>query len=400
MQAQKMKDLGNTAPDLVPYKREIWCDWSNLGSALGPSPEEIHSALTSIDAVILKPDQLEPVLKARAEVSANIIRASEKKMLVACQIDSLEQATRLDDRTDVILSQNRSDILKLKDLKKPVGTVIDVTDAASMQYAYEMIPHVKFLILRFFTVETNIPLELLIAESQRFGTYVVKYVQSLGEALSARGVLEWGPRGICFSPRSPSEMAEAKTKIMYLRNTQLQMQEVEVIRAQHIGIGYRGCVDCTTMFEKDEGILVGSTSTGGILMCSEVHHLPFMDLRPFRVNAGAVHSYVWAPENKTHYITELVAGREVLAVNTSGIARPVQVGRTKIEIRSLRLIEAQSGDAKVNVIIQDDWHVRVFGADGSPINSTSIVPGTKLLAFMDKPGRHVGIQIDEYIAEQ
>ena len=60
-------------------------------------------------------------------------------------------------------------------------------------------------------------------------------------------------------------------------------------------MGDRGCIDTTSIMTKDEGMIVGSTSAGGILVCSETHYLPYMELRPFRVNAGGVHSYVLSP---------------------------------------------------------------------------------------------------------
>lgn len=53
----------------------------------------------------------------------------------------------------------------------------------------------------------------------------------------------------------------------------------------------------------------------------------------------------------------------MLAVNTSGQARPVTVGRIKAEIRPLRLIGYRTQDRTVNVLLQADWHVRVFDAD-------------------------------------
>jgi len=165
-------------------------------------------------------------------------------------------------------------------------------------------------------------------------------------------------------------------------------------------MGYRGCVDTTTLFEKDEGMLVGSTSAGGLLVCAEVHHLPYMNLRPFRVNAGAVHSYLWGPR-LSEYITDLAPGSEALAVSSKGVARPVCVGRVKIEVRPLRLIEALAEDGtKLNLFIQDDWHVRVFDADGLPRNCTMLEVGDHLLAHVCEPGRHVGIKVEETIDER
>jgi 3-amino-4-hydroxybenzoic acid synthase len=117
------------------------------------------------------------------------------------------------------------------------------------------------------------------------------------------------------------------------------------------------------------------------------------------VNAGAVHSYVWTPEGRTAYITDLEVGTQVLAVNTAGVARPVLVGRVKTEVRPLRLIVAEAGGTRVNVLLQDDWHVRIFDANGEVRNCSTIEPGDKLLSHICEPGRHVGIKVEETISE-
>ena len=65
-----------------------------------------------------------------------------------------------------------------------------------------------------------------------------------------------------------------------------------ITRNLPLGLGTRSCIDVTTLFSEHEGLLVGSTSQSGILCCPEVFHLPYIEKRPFRINAGAVHSYV------------------------------------------------------------------------------------------------------------
>jgi len=55
--------------------------------------------------------------------------------------------------------------------------------------------------------------------------------------------------------------------------------------------------------------------------------VPYMNLRPFRVDADGIHMYAWAPNGRPPYFSDLGVGETVLAVNTSGRARPVTVGR-------------------------------------------------------------------------
>lgn len=125
-----------------------------------------------------------------------------------------------------------------------------------------------------------------------------------------------------------------------------------------------------------------------------------MNLRPFRVNAGAIHSYIWMPGNAAEYLSDLAAGSKVLCVNTEGKSRTLTVGRVKMEVRPLLLIKGETAGKEINVIVQDDWHIRVMGADGSPKNASLIRPGDQLLAYVCEPGRHVGIKVNETIIEK
>jgi 3-dehydroquinate synthase class II len=125
-------------------------------------------------------------------------------------------------------------------------------------------------------------------------------------------------------------------------------------------------------------------SSGGILVCAEVPFLPYMNLRPFRVDADGIHMYAWAPNGRTPYFSDLGVGETVLAVNTSGRARPVTVGRIKAEVRPLRLIECRAQDRTLSVLLQADRHVRVFDAAGEVRNSTDIHVGDRLQWTLDR----------------
>jgi 3-amino-4-hydroxybenzoic acid synthase len=128
--------------------------------------------------------------------------------------------------------------------------------------------------------------------------------------------------------------------------------------------------------------------------------LPYMPTRPFRVNAGAIHSYTLADQGRTRYLSELRAGSKVLAVDVRGAARLVTVGRVKIESRPLICVEAVAANGcSVNLFLQDDWHVRVFGADGAVLHSTELAPGDGLLGHLPTADRHVGYAIDEFCLE-
>jgi len=251
-----------------------------------------------------------------------------------------------------------------------------------------------------FDLPTNIPLELIIARLQHGKTILLKKVESFEDMEVVFGVMEQGSDGVLLSTTDISEIVKVNNYLSKGYTDKIELHPLKVNEVRHIGMGMRSCIDTTGLMTQDEGMIVGSTSAGGIFVCSETHFLPYMNLRPFRVNAGAVHSYIWMPENTAEYITDLAAGSKVLCVNTKGETRTLTVGRIKTEVRPLLLISGEAAGSKLNVIVQDDWHIRLMGADGKPKNATMIQPGDELLAYVCEPGRHVGIKVDETIIER
>ncbi|WP_165678966.1 3-dehydroquinate synthase II, partial [Metapseudomonas otitidis] len=256
-----------------------------------------------------------------------------------------------------------------------------------------------------FRDPTNIPLELVIASLQPTSTVLMKEIKAptdVDDAIVSYGVMEYGAEGVIFSPRDHGVMSEFLARMSQAQSyANLNIQVGTVIDSRPVGMGYRACIDAATLFEPDEGMLVGSTSQGGVLCCPEVYFLPYMELRPFRVNAGAVHSYVFNTDNRTDYMSELKAGSPIMIVNSKGRVRRAAVGRMKIEQRPLRLIEVEfPGKERVNVLMQDDWHVRIFSDAAKPLNISELKPGDKVLGYVTEPGRHVGIKINESIIEK
>ena len=125
-----------------------------------------------------------------------------------------------------------------------------------------------------------------------------------------------------------------------------------------------------------------------------------MPTRPFRVNAGALHSYVLGLDNRTNYLSELRSGSTVLAVGADGRTRRVVVGRSKLESRPLLAINAHAEDGQpVSLTVQDDWHVRVLGPGGKVLNVTELQVGDELLGYLATDKRHVGLPIGEFCRE-
>ncbi len=313
-----------------------------------------------------------------------------------------EFGPRLPDWVDVVIvPHTRLDALEAARAANPkveFGAYVDVLDHPSLEAACQAARTAPWTLIRFRD-PTKIPLEIVLAAAESAGGRIVTITADLEEAEIVLGVLERGSDGVLLTPRRVGEATTLK-QICAAETAALHLVELTVTGVSHIGMGDRACVDTCTHLRKDEGILVGSHAKGLILACSETHPLPYMKTRPFRVNAGAIHSYTLALGGRTNYLSELRAGGKILAVDAQGRTRPVSVGRVKIESRPLLSIDArsESGDA-VNLIVQDDWHVRLLGPGAVVLNVTELTPGTKLLGYLPSEERHVGYPIDEFCIE-
>ncbi|MGW1279622.1 3-dehydroquinate synthase II family protein [Streptomyces tsukubensis] len=279
------------------------------------------------------------------------------------------------------------------------GRYVEIKDAESLDDACRS-ARLDTWSLLYFRDPTKIPLEIVLAAAAGADGSIVTQVADVEEAGIVFGVLEHGSDGVMLAPRVPGEATALKAAAVSTA-ADVPLVELEVTGIRRVGMGERACVDTCTNFGLDEGILVGSHSTGMILCCSETHPLPYMPTRPFRVNAGALHSYTLSAEGRTNYLSELVSGSRVLAVDAQGKSRIVTVGRVKIETRPLLAVDAVSpSGVKVNLIVQDDWHVRVLGPGGTVLNVTDLTPGTKVLGCLPVEQRHVGYPIDEFCIEK
>jgi Predicted alternative 3-dehydroquinate synthase len=279
------------------------------------------------------------------------------------------------------------------------GRFVDVFDQASLESACESAKSHRWTVVRFRD-PTKIPLEILLAAADNADGRTITVVEDLQEAEVVFGVLERGSDGVMLAPTSVGDATRLRTAAD-TSSAPLELCELEVIQTTHVGMGDRACVDTCTHLRQNEGILVGSHSKGLVLACSETHPLPYMPTRPFRVNAGAVHSYTLAMSGRTNYLSELRSGSKVTAVDVTGRTRLVTVGRIKIESRPLLSIDAVSRSGQeVNLIVQDDWHVRVLGPGGAVLNVTELGPGDTLLGHLPTRDRHVGYPIDEFCIER
>ena len=188
-----------------------------------------------------------------------------------------------------------------------VGLLHAVNDEASLHASLELAERVDWLILDFLD-PTNIPLEQVLATTQNTRCRVVKRVTSAQDGISSAMTMECGADAIALDSQELAEITALEAAFTQSRVSHLSLVSAEVTAIKQAGMGDRICIDTTSQLTSDEGMLLGSTSAGGLLLCSETHFLPYMELRPFRVNAGSLHHYVWAPDNRTYYLSELRAG--------------------------------------------------------------------------------------------
>ncbi|HET6399554.1 MAG TPA: 3-dehydroquinate synthase II [Candidatus Thermoplasmatota archaeon] len=165
------------------------------------------------------------------------------------------------------------------------------------------------------------------------------------------------------------------------------------------GLADRVCVDTTSLFRDGEGLLVGSTSRGFVLVQAETAKNPYVEPRPFRVNAGAVHSYLFSPDGRTRYLSEVAAGQPVLAVHPDGVHRVVQVGRCKIERRPHLLVRWTSAAGPGMAVLQNAETVRLTTPQGEGLAVTDLKPGARILVHHETAARHFGMPVDEHLRE-
>jgi 3-amino-4-hydroxybenzoic acid synthase len=280
-----------------------------------------------------------------------------------------------------------------------LGRFVEIVDAETLELACQSARTERWSLL-LFRDPTKIPLEIVIAAAAGASGSIITVAGDVEEAGIIFGVLEHGSDGVMLTPKRVGDATELKEAAQY-RPDDLELTELEITAISHVGMGERACVDTCTYFNEDEGILVGSHSKGMILCVSETHPLPYMPTRPFRVNAGAIMSYTLSTNGRTNYLSELKAGSRVLAVDVKGNTRVVTVGRVKIESRPLLSVDAVAPNGTtVNLILQDDWHVRVLGPGAAVLNSTELKPGDRVLGYLPLEDRHVGYPINEFCREQ
>ena len=244
---------------------------------------------------------------------------------------------------------------------------------------------------------TIIPLENMIAKFRSSGTKVYAIATRKEDAELYLKTMEKGVDGVVIQTDDP--LSISKFRDLLTVSEPVSLDEVEVVSVKPLEMGARVCVDTCNLMNPGEGMLVGSYSNCLFLIQSESEANGYVATRPFRVNAGAVHEYCMVPGGGTRYLSEVSAGDPVLICDRNGKTRVGSVGRCKVEVRPMLIVEATDGKKTYNVILQNAETIKVVTPKGSQ-SVTKLKKGDKVLAHLATGGRHFGMKVEETITEK
>lgn len=244
-----------------------------------------------------------------------------------------------------------------------------------------------------------IPIENLLAQSDN----IFAETESIERAELANGILEKGVAGLVVPPEAIGQLKEIIARCKISQGTE-NLIPARITRIENAGLGHRVCLDTLSLLKKGQGALIGNSSAFTFLVHAETEHNEYVASRPFRINAGAVHAYIRLPHDRTSYLSEMKAGDEIVVVNQRGESATVTLGRVKIEIRPMLLIEAQAvtmqgEEITGSIFLQNAETIRLTSPNGQPVSVVSLQPGDEILCRLDDAGRHFGMRIKEDIRE-
>jgi 3-dehydroquinate synthase II len=321
----------------------------------------------------------------------------KKVLFSGVPFDKGEITLALESGVDAVIVE-REHVASVQALSKiPVLTAEDqpyvlLSSKADEEEAVHLLAQGKDVILR--EGWEIIPVENILAQSERLAVETA----SLDRARLAAGILERGVETVVVLPQAAADL---KTIVRELKLSQgiMELETATVTAVTAAGLGHRVCVDTMSLLKSGQGMLVGNSSAFTFLINAETESNPYVAPRPFRINAGAVHAYATMPGDRTTYLDELKTGTEVLIVGADGATTLATVGRCKVEIRPMLLIEAEANGKKGTLFLQNAETIRMVRADGRPVSVVDLKIGDQVLCRTDQAGRHFGMRITEEITE-
>jgi len=370
-------------------KRSVWvkADWAEHWEK---RKRVVTAALEAgADAVVVPPQDVQ---KTR-ELGAIAVVSSEPKPNVDVVMLSAQS-----------IAEIKAAIARAKGLKergKHVAICVEISNKELERAAVRAGKVADFLVVINKDWKV-IPLENLIAELHKADVKILAGVKNANEAKTAVETLEIGSDGVFLNPREKGvgEIRKVCEAVERAASEKLKLVPAKVVLVRPAGMGDRVCVDTSTIMTIGEGMLVGSHSDGMFLVHSESLASKYVESRPFRVNAGAVHAYIRLPNGRTKYLSELKAGDEVQIVDASGETRIGTVGRTKVERRPMLLVEVKHKGRIFKTLLQNAETINLVAKNGKPISVAKLKKGDEVLIHVEKVGRHFGAKVAETILER
>jgi 3-dehydroquinate synthase II len=281
---------------------------------------------------------------------------------------------------------------------------IYLEDERSQDEAYSMIGLSPWILVRCKNWKM-IPLENLISRSLGTGTKIAVSTDEKIEIEGAAYALEHGVDALLLP--IDEEIWSQAIKIRKSKSTDnhkkkkgvSRLNVAKVTSIESGGFGERVCIDLIERLKEGEGIMVGSTSNALCLVHGETLESEFVPSRPFRVNVGAIHSYILMKDDVTKYLSELISGEKVKITNYDGNERYASIGRIKIERRPFLKISYSNEQIKGQIILQQAETVRLIDNLGRAVSVTNIKIGDKILVMQDSRMRHIGNAIEGEMSE-
>eukprot|EP00624_Nannochloropsis_granulata_P007878 evm.model.NODE_9881_length_68592_cov_49.266796.14 len=340
-----------------------------------------------------------------------------------------------------------------------IGAAISVKKPEDINNAIKLVGSVDWIVLEFFIDWIQIPCENVIAAAQGSPTRICVKPNKVDDIPGVAFALQTGVDALLLEPED-DPMWVAARDVQSCKDTNRQTAaaaaaatapvfvaagEQHEETAGHIllvpawvtnvvsgGLGDRVCLDLVQLLKEGEGCLVGSSAKALALVQAEVLPTAYINPRPFRVNAGPVHSYVLMADGSARYLSEVQAGDQVKVVNWRGQARGVTVGRCKVESRPLVKVAFEWGEEgreglgeekkTAQVFLQQAETVRFVGSTdgdgkdgedeirrpeteeekrhGAGISVTEVTMGDRILVRAHSKGTHLGRTIEARVEEK
>lgn len=324
---------------------------------------------------------------------------------------------------------------------KLIGIMVNLTEEKGQQTALSAVGSVEWILAYTEGEEGSwrmIPAENLIGAATQSGTKIAFVVERVQDVVGLSRALQVGVDALCVASDASQELWDAVLQARQRRQDQtgstLELStdnpqdntlivtgrcwRTALSSSSSSVVSDRVCIDFVRVLEPTEGCWIGSSAKIMSLVLSEAATSSFVPSRPFRVNAGPVHSYVCLGDGvKTKYLCELQAGDEVFVYNAAtGSSRAVAVGRLKIEVRPCVLVsfeeEGKDGETQLSkgqIFLQQAETVRLGKEGGNFVRVTDLQLSSPedskdksipILLRITSTGTHIGGRYEGEVTEK